>query len=227
MRKCTKASVWKRITGQRLATVWSYDKRDLHMKVLKAELFLSFLVLGITHQASATFFDVNFDLGSGNIGTGQFQVQTNIDNTFYASSGSLDISGGAAGGTWTLYTAGASTTFPNFLTSPGGGYWYNNAVYVDGVNPQYPGTNPILDNYGLLFVQNNGNELNLWGNADGSYTLGGSVGGFQNFNVILQLGGASGTPGISITQVPEPTTAAFLVLGGLLFTSRTARKSIA
>ncbi len=199
------------------------------MKVLKAAILLASLVLGITHQASATYFDINFDLGSGNIGTGQFQVQTNINDTFYASSGSLDISGGAAAGIWTLYAAGGNTTFPNRLTSPGGGYWYNNAVYLDGVNPQFPSTDPLLDNYGLLFVQNNGNELNLWANADGSYTLGGSVGGFQNFNVVLAIGGGGGggTPGISIFQAPEPTTATLLILGGLLFTGRATRKSIA
>jgi len=197
------------------------------MKVLKAALLLSSLVLGLTHQASATYFDITLNLGGGNIGTGQFQVQTNLNNTFYASSGFLNISGGAAAGTWTLYTTGGSTTFPGFLTSPGGGYWYNNAVYVDGLNPQYPGTNPLLDNYGLLFVQNNGNELNLWGNANGSYTLGGSINGFQNFNAILGIGGGSGSPGISINQIPEPTTAALLILGGLLVSGRAFRKTIA
>lgn len=198
------------------------------MKVFKAAILLSSLILGINHQASAQYFDINFDLGAGNIGTGQFQVQVNIDDTYYASSGTLDISGGAAAGLWTLYAAGGSTTFPDYLTSPGGGYWYNNAVYVDDVNPQFPSTDPLLDNYGLLFVQNNGNELNLWANADGSYTLGGSVGGFQNFNVVLAIGGGGGgSPGISISQVPEPTTAALLILGGLFFTSRSVRKSIA
>jgi hypothetical protein len=198
------------------------------MKVFKAAILLSSLVLGITRQASAAFFDISIDLGSGNIGTGQFQVQTTIDNTFFASGGSLDISGGPAAGTWTLYTDDGSTTFPSYLSSPGGGYWYNNAVYLDGVNPQYPSTDPLLDNYGLLFVQDNGNELNLWGNADGSYTLGGSVGGFQNFNVVLAIGGGgSGSPGINISQVPEPTAAVLLLLGGLLLNSRSARKSIA
>jgi hypothetical protein len=196
------------------------------MKVLKVAILLSSLVLGITHQASATFYDINFDLGAGNIGTGQFQVQANIDDTYYASSGTLDISGGAAAGIWTLYAAGGNTTFPDYLTSPGGGYWYNNAVYIDDVNPQFPCTDPLLDNYGLLFVQG-GNELNLWANANGSYTLGGSVGGWQNFNVALAIGGGSGSPGINFLQVPEPTAAVLLILGSLLFTNRTGRKSIA
>jgi len=44
-------------------------------------------------------------------------------------------------------------------------------------NPQYPDTNPLLDVYGLLFTDSNQNELNLWGNADGSYTLGSNIGG--------------------------------------------------
>ena len=89
----------------------------------------------------------------------------------YAASGYLIVTAGQAVGDWTLYTAGGTTSYPGYLTSPAGAYWYNNAVYPSGNNPQYPVNNPLLDNFGLLFTQNNGNELNLWGNADGSYTL--------------------------------------------------------
>lgn len=204
------------------------SKGATSMKVLKAAILLSSIVLGLTHQAHAVSFGITFDLGSGNTGTGLFEVATN-GSTYYASSGYLDISGGAAAGTWSLYTAGGTTTYPSRLTSPGGGYWYNNAVYLDGNNPQFPATNPLLDQYALLFIQDGSpsNELNLWANADGSYTLGGSIGGYQNFSVVLAINGNSGVPGISITPAPEPTSAALLLLGGLLMAGRSRRPSVA
>jgi hypothetical protein len=73
----------------------------------------------------------------------------------------------------------------------------------------YPTASPLLDEYGLLFTQNNGNELNLWGNADGTYTLGGNIGGWQNFNVIISFGGTT------ITPVPEPVKVALGIFGGI------------
>ena len=67
--------------------------------------------------------------------------------------------------------------------------------------------NPLLDDYGLLFTQNNGNELNLWGNADATYALGGNINGWQNFNVTISFGGTT------IMPVPEPINCALAVFG--------------
>ena len=156
--------------------------------------------MGIATRAGATLYDINFNDGNGDVGSGQIDVVESAGDNYYASSGDLDVTAGAASGNWNLYAAGGTTSYPGYLTSPAGAYWYNNAVYPDGNNPQYPDTNPLLDNYGLLFTQNNGNELNLWGNADGSYTLGGDIGGWQNFNVDISIGETI------ITPVPEPST---------------------
>lgn len=84
-------------------------------------------------------------------------------------------------------------------------------MYPTGQNPQYPDANPLLDLYGLLFTQNNGNELNLWGNANGTYTLGGNIGGWQNFNADISIGGTT------INPVPEPVNCALAGFGLLFF----------
>ena len=171
------------------------------MRTLKTLTLLAALVLGITTQAGAALYNIAFNDGKGNVGSGQIDVQL-ANNNYYASSGSLTVMSGQALGQWDLFTAAGNKSYPNHLTSPAGAFWYNNAVYVTGQNPQYPTANPLLDDYGLLFTQSNGNELNLWGNADGSYTLGGNVGGWQNFNTVITFGGTV------ITPVPEPVNCA-------------------
>lgn len=167
-----------------------------------------------TTQAGAALYDITFDDGNGNVGTGQVDVQAGANNNFYAYSGYLQVTSGGASGSWNLYTAGGTTPYPGYLYSPSGGYIYNNAVYPTGQNPQYPGVNSLLDVYGLLFTQGNGNELNLWGNADGTYNLGGNVGGFQNFNVNIGFGGTANNP--IITQAPEPSPITLAALSGVL-----------
>lgn len=200
------------------------------MQTMKTLFLTIALVLGASLQSKAVWFDISFDLGSGNTGVGQFQVFTNSpNNDFYAVSGFLNVSGGAIAGNWTLYAEDGYVNYPSRLTSPAGAYWYNNSVYVEGNNAQFPIANPLLDQYGLLFRldSNPASELNLWGNADGSYTLGGTInGGWQNFNVVLSVDGNNG-PGIVIAQAPEPTTATLIILGGLaLVATANRRKSV-
>jgi hypothetical protein len=179
------------------------------MKTLKIPILFAFLALGTTPQAGAGLYTITFNDGNGDSGSGQIDVES-ANNSFYAADGYLRVIAGTASGFWTLYTGGRITSYPDYLTSPAGAYWYNNAVYPNGHNPQYPSANPLLDDYGLLFTQNNGNELNLWGNADGTYTLGGNIGGWQNFNVIISFGGTTIIP---VQTVPEPST---MVAGILL-----------
>jgi hypothetical protein len=169
--------------------------------------FLAFFAF--TSVSRAALYEITFNDRNVNVGSGQIDVETANGNS-YAASGYLTVTAGAAVGAWTLYTAGGTTTYPNYLTSPKGAFYYNNAVYPTGKNPQYPAKNPLLDDYGLLFTQKNGNELNLWGNADGTYNLGGYIGGQLSFNVNISLGGTT------ITPVPEPINYA-LAAFGLIF----------
>lgn len=196
------------------------------MRTCKASILTILLALEIALQADAAPFDITFDLGQGDTGSGQIDILPDLNGNFFAASGYLNIGSGAAAGNWSLYSAGGATTYPGYLTSPTGAYWYNNAFYPDGANPQYPGVNTPLDNYGLLFTQGS-NELNLWGNADGSFTLHGSINGFQNFNTQIFPAGGPGTPVISFTPAPEPAASALVAFGGLLVATRrlTAKRS--
>jgi len=153
------------------------------IKTIPILMLCALLVLGLKRQAFADGYDITFNDPAGDTGFGQINVQF-ANGYLQAESGYLNVTGGLAIGNWTLYTAGGSTPYPGYIYSPGGAYIYNNAVYPSGQNPQYPGTNVLIDYYGLLFTGTNSNELNLWGNADGTYTLGGNIGGWQNFNVI-------------------------------------------
>jgi hypothetical protein len=169
-----------------------------------------FLVFfAFTPVSRAALYAITFNDGGHNVGSGQIDVES-ANGNFYAASGNLTVTAGTAVGAWTLYTAGGTKTYPNYLTSPKGAFYYNNAVYPTGKNPQYPVANPLLDNYGLLFTQKNGNELNLWGNADGTYNVGAYIGGQLSFNVNISLGGTT------ITPVPEPINCA-LAAFGLIF----------
>jgi hypothetical protein len=169
--------------------------------------FLLAALLSGANSAVAGIYEITFNDGQGDVGAGQIDVESG-NNCNYACSGYLNVTSGGAAGNWSLYTAGGACAYPGYMYSPSGGYIYNNAVYVGGGNPQYPATNPLLDYYGLLFTQSNGNELNLWGNADGSYTLGGNVNGWQNFNVQISF------QNTTITPVPEAAT--WLALAFLL-----------
>jgi hypothetical protein len=177
------------------------------MKTLKTLTLFAALVLGIMAQAGAGLYNITFDDGHGDVGSGQIDVEM-ANNYYYAVSGFLTVAGGKAIGDWNLFTAPENASYPKYLTSPAGAYWYNNAVYPTG-NPQYPLANPLLDDYGLLFTQANGNELNLWGNADATYTLAGNINGWQNFNVIISFGQTT------IAPVPEPVNVALGVFAGV------------
>jgi hypothetical protein len=190
----------------------------------KISTLIACLALGGVNLARASLYDITFDDGQ-NIGSGQIDVESQSGNCF-ACSGYLNVALGGATGEWTLYVPANNNCYPGYGTSPGGGYWYNNEIYPNGVNPEYPGTTGILlDVYGLLFTENNGsgNELNLWGNPDGTYTLAGSINGFQNFDVVISFGNTT------IVPVPEaPTTITCLLLlipmGSLAFEWRRKHK---
>jgi hypothetical protein len=160
------------------------------------------LVFGITSQASADSYSITFTDGGANVGSGQIDVVGS-----FAVSGFFDVTSGAASGyLWTL--TGGTTSYPDFLLSPLGAFNYNNAVYLT-TNPEYPTTDPFLDNYGLLFTDNVGDEINLWGNADGSYSFYGDINGARYAPAVVS---GSGT----ISPVPEPSSCALAIFGLIL-----------
>ena len=170
------------------------------MKTLKITMLAAVLALGINADARETnTFDITFTDGGANVGSGQILIADGL-----AVGGYFNVTAGIASGTsWILYTAGGAAAYPTFFQSPDAEFNYNNAVYLAG-NPQYPATNPFLDNYGLLFVSSslNTDELNLFGNPDGSYTFDAFLGG--------NLGTVVGSS--TITPAPEPSSMAIALL---------------
>ena len=178
------------------------------MKTIKVATLLALLVLGFKAQADGLYNITFTDAGANNVGFGQIDVESG-----FAVSGYFDVTAGLAAGNYFLYTAGGTATYPATLPSPSGKFIYDNAVYLTS-NPQFPTTNPYVDSGGLLFTDVSNNEVNLWGNADGTYTFDAVIA-----NAYLDPSGIVGVS--SITPTPEPSTLALiglmLVPAGLFF----------
>jgi hypothetical protein len=166
------------------------------------------VLLAFTSVSRAGLYVITFDDGKGDVGSGQIDIESANGNS-YAATGFLNVTAGQALGDWTLYVAGGTTPYPGYITSPLNAFLYNNAVYPTGQNPQYGDGGPLLDVYGLLFTDSNKDELNLWGNTNGIYTLGSNIGG-QTVTVDISFGGTT------IAPVPEPINCA-LAGFGLIF----------
>lgn len=63
-------------------------------------------LFAFTPVSRAGLYEITFDDGNGNVGSGQIGVESAGNNNFYAASGYLDVTGGEASGVWTLYVAG-------------------------------------------------------------------------------------------------------------------------
>jgi hypothetical protein len=74
------------------------------MKTLKTLTLFAALVLGIMAQAGAGLYNITFDDGHGDVGSGQIDVEM-ANNYYYAVSGFLTVAGGKAIGDWNLFTA--------------------------------------------------------------------------------------------------------------------------
>jgi hypothetical protein len=167
------------------------------MKILKITTLIAVLAMGFKAQADG-LYDITFSDGGSNVGAGQIDVEGGFAVSVY-----FDVTAGIAAGTFSLYTAAGNIAYPGQLTSPAGAFFYDNAVYLAS-NPQYPTTNPFVDNNGLLFTDGSGNEINLWGNADGTYTFYGDI---NNNKYDPQAVGVS-----TIAPAPEPASLAIIAL---------------
>jgi hypothetical protein len=170
-------------------------------------------LFAFTSVSRADLYEITFtDPGADNVGSGQIDVEGG-----YAVSGSFDVTVGAATGAWNLYSAGGTGgTWNSLLTSPQGAFIYDNVVYLDpNINPQYPGSS-FLDKGGLLLTDGNNDELNLWGDGNGVYSLYAEISGVK-YNPAVDSGFST------ITAVPEPINYA-LAGFGLIFVGGSARR---
>jgi hypothetical protein len=143
-------------------------------------------------------------IGADPIGTFKYNDGSNvasalIDYTILgpgldlATSGTLTVTGGNAIGTYNLISGGPAT----FL-SPEGAFLANNLLH--------PGSDPLLDNWGLLFG-NGSTEINIWGDSPGVYS-------FWAYTPSAGYEVAS-TGSAAVSFSPEPSSIAIAALGGL------------
>lgn len=129
----------------------------------------------------------------GNDATATLDAIVLTGGAFLATSGTLHVTAGADVGTYSLVAGG-----PGAFDSPSGAFVANDVLY--------PGSNPLLDAYGLLFT-GGGLEINIFGNSPNNYSF--ASGNGSNYNVEV-----TGTPdSVSLQEAPEPGTLALLGIG--------------
>jgi len=102
-----------------------------------------------------------FSLG-GNTGYADLTATSLGGGEFLATAGTLVVTGGVDKGSYALIPGG-----PAPFISPSG--------YFEADNVLYPASDPVLDQYGLLFGKS-GLEINIWGNSPGNYTFADNTG---------------------------------------------------
>jgi len=148
-------------------------------------------------------FDGSFTFAIGSdTGYGNLTATDQGSGTFLATAGTLTVTGTDDGnhlGAYALYpdtpplTPDCSGDFPIQYLSPNGGFCYNNLVY--------PSSDPFLDVYGLLFINSDGFEINIWGNSADNYSFyGSSATAGQTYD--YQDSGAPFT--VNLSTVPDP-----------------------
>ncbi len=145
---------------------------------MKTSIKLLSAIALVVASASASAASFNFTDGTN---AGNFSLNTtNISvGTEWATTGTLNVTGGVDTGTYTLVALGPTSTIP----SPGV-FFADNVVYTAG--------NPYLDNSGLLFASDTLGtlpQINIYGNgANNLYSFWSYVNGgynVQNDNVTL------------------------------------------
>jgi hypothetical protein len=87
-------------------------------------------------------------------------TNTNVSGTLFTATngpGPLIVTGGFMTGSLGDATIFVGNGSGLQQTSPLGAFWYDNVLY--------PGSSPMLNTNGLLFVSANGVEINIWGNT--------------------------------------------------------------
>jgi hypothetical protein len=158
------------------------------------KLTLAVLNLSVTIEAPATLMEISFNDGGNNVGSGLIDVRDG-----YAVSGDFVVTAGLAAGDWTL-TGGTPSTAGSGL-SPNGYFNYDNIVYL-GADPYLTTTG------GLLFADGQGDELNLWADSPGTYSLWAVNSNGVYYVEAGSYPGFSGTTGSgtsTITNAPDVT----------------------
>jgi len=143
---------------------------NLKTKFFSSIGLLGLLCLMLPNTARADNFTFTVNGGSGTLSA------TNIGGGMWVADS------GTAIYNLTAFTLYAGTDNGAIQTSPSGGILFDNVLY--------PNSNPTLDVYGLLFIDANANELNIYGGP----------------NVVQTF---------KLTAVPEPGTIS-LFLSGML-----------
>lgn len=107
----------------------------------------------------------SFAIGS-NTGYGSLSGIDQGNGSFLATAGTLTVTGTDDGnnlGAYSLVPGG-----PGVDLSPNGGYNYNNLIYPAP-------SDPFLDQYGPVFINSGGFEINIWGNYADNYSFYGST----------------------------------------------------
>ncbi len=146
-------------------------------------------------QVKADLFTFTYSDGNGNVGNGTLTASALGGGEFLATSGTLDVTGGGAVGTYLLYPGG-----PGVTSSPYGTYIYDDVLY--------PTSNPSLDFYGLLFRES-GLEINI-------YSTTSPIDYHFDYSNGLGNNTESSSPGLFTLQssVPEPSTL-WTAVGGI------------
>jgi hypothetical protein len=149
-----------------------------------------------TPVSRADVYILTYNDGGFNNGSGQINVVGGLAQS--GSTFTVTVPTSSAFGTWTLVGGGGSGS--------AGGFAFDNVVNV--------GSNPFLTAAGLVFSLGV-NDINLYANGPGSYTLLGNIGGVS-FDP--QTTGTA-----TLTPVPEPISYALAVFG-LIFVGGSASR---
>ena len=162
--------------------------------------------LAVPSQGVDPAFVLSINL-MGNAASASLNALNIGGGAFLATSGTLHVTAGADVGTYSLSAGG-----PADFTSPSDAFIANDVLY-------YPGANPVLDTFGLLFA-GDGMEINIFGDAPGEYS-------FISWNGSSYNVDATGIPNsVSLHEVPEPGTLALLGIGLVLLGAGAAKQRL-